>query len=115
MDLTSEEAYLLDVTHAIELTLYSLVMLGILHNFFRFIIKDGRWKETGITPFYVFAFLTVGLRIGMIVGYNVSYSLSYRTENGYSIKCIKPEDVDCSIKKSTDGYMYGNICTVTLK
>merc|ERR1711957_601116 len=87
MDLSSEEAYLLDVTHTIELTLYSLVMLGILHNFFRFIVKEGRWKETGIMPFYVFAFLTVGLRMGMIVGYNVSYSLRYSDFNGYRIYC----------------------------
>lgn len=63
MFLTSEEGYILDVTHAIELTLYALVMVGILHNFFRFIRKAGRWKEFGIAPFYVFAFLTVSLRI----------------------------------------------------
>merc|ERR1711957_159756 len=94
-------------------------MLGILHNFFRFIVKEGRWKETGIMPFYVFAFLTVGLRMGMIVGYNVSYSLRYSNVNGNIIRCSEvgvPSMVNCSLKKkSTDGYMYGNSCAVLLK
>jgi hypothetical protein len=108
--LSADEKYLLDVTQVIMMTLYTAVMVGILHNFFRFIVKDGRWKQVeyyDIAPFYLFAFFCVGLRMVTIVGYNRAYSEKITAE-----ECTLRIG-GCPIKNSTIGYEVGNITMVS--
>ena len=46
----------------------------VMNNLCRYVLKQGRWREFGITPFYVFAVLLVLLRIMMLIGFATAYN-----------------------------------------
>jgi len=61
------------------------------------VFKNGRWREFGILPFYIYAVLLVLLRIATMIGYMTSYE-------------TRPTDKSPEVRRSRTGYEVGGIC-----
>ena len=79
MWLDPKEKHTLEIFTWMEVGLYTAVLGWILHNLWRFIRKEGRWKRFEISAFYTYAFVLIILRLGLMLGFVSSWSESYPT------------------------------------